>query len=180
MFDDSFSNSFSVYKIIFSIIFSVLKGVVRDSLDAFNKKTKAVIPSNLKLERMTKKEFETVTANIANKEVKTVNKIRKTNPKLSDKAIGVLLSLKHWAGGFKASKESKTTRWSSNAELGEGTTNGKLISPIVDNVLNNKNATDDDLLMALDQLRTSYTQFGKGENSLRYKTISNYMEILIK
>ena len=147
-----------------------------DGFDAFTKGKDAVIPKNASLERLTRKEFDTVSKNIAKEQKDTAIDLRRDYPQISDKGVGILLSLKHWAGSYKSGKESKLTRWSDNL-AGQKSETGVLVSPIKD-ILDNPEITDQDLIDAMDYIRTSYVPWGEGKDSLRYQTLSKYIDRL--
>ena len=144
-----------------------------DGLQAWKLGKKATIPKDLKLEQMTKKEFEKVTFNIANSQTKEAEQIAESYPDLTPKGIAILLNLKHWGGSLKSTTESKLTRHLDNLNGGKSET-GELVSPIHD-ALNNPNVTDQDLIEAMDSIRTSYIPWGKGKGSMRYQTVSKYI-----
>ena len=144
-----------------------------DGLQAWKLGKKATIPKDLKLEQMTKKEFEKVTFNIANSQTKEAEQIAESYPDLTPKGIAILLNLKHWGGSLKSTTESKLTRHLDNLN-GEKSETGELVSPIHD-ALNNPNVTDQDLIEAMDSIRTSYIPWGKGKGSMRYQTVSKYI-----
>ena len=144
-----------------------------DGLQAWKLGKKATIPKDLKLEQMTKKEFEKVTFNIANSQTKEAEQIAESYPDLTPKGIAILLNLKHWGGSLKSTTESKLTRHLDNLN-GEKSETGELVSPIHD-ALNNPNVTDQDLIEAMNSIRTSYIPWGEGKGSMRYKTLSKYI-----
>ena len=147
-----------------------------DQFDAFNKGEDAEIPENVKLERLTKEEFDNVSRSIANEQKDFAVDLKTKLPNLSNKAISILLSLQHWGGSFKSNKESKLTRWSDNMK-GKKSETGVLVNPIQD-IVNNPKATDQDLINAMDSIRKSYVPWGKGKESWRYQTLSNYIDSL--
>jgi len=144
-----------------------------DGLQAWKLGKKATIPKDLKLEQMTKKEFEKVTFNIANSQTKEAEQLSEDYPDLTPKGLAILLNLKHWGGSLKSTTESKLTRHLDNLN-GEKSETGELVSPIHD-ALNNPNVTDQDLIEAMDSIRTSYIPWGKGKGSMRYQTVSKYI-----
>ena len=145
-----------------------------DGLQAWKLGKKATIPKDLKLERMTKEEFEKVTLNIANAQKEEAEKIAESYPDLTPKGIAILLNLKHWGGSLKSNKESKLTRHYDNVILGKKSETGELISPIQD-ALDKGGVTDKDLIEAMDMIRVSYEPWGKGKGSMRYGTVSKYI-----
>ena len=148
-----------------------------DQFDAFDKGVNAKIPENVKLERLTKEEFDNVSRNIANKQKDFALDLKTKLPNLSDKAVSILLSLNHWGGSFKSGEESKLTRWSDNLLKGQKSETGVLVSPIQD-IVNNPKATDQDLINAIDSIRKSYVPWGAGKDSWRYQTLTNYINSL--
>jgi len=148
-----------------------------DTFGAFTKGTSAAIPSNVRLERMTKEEFNTVSRNIANQERNSAILLKTSNPSLSDQAVGILLSIKHWAGGFESPNESKVTRYTDNIDTGKAVETGDLISPIAE-VLKTGQATDQDLITAMEIIRDSYIPWGAGKDTARYRTLDKYIKRL--
>ena len=144
-----------------------------DGLQAWKLGTKATIPKDLKLEQMNEEEFEKVTFNIATSQTKEAEQLSEDYPDLTPKGLAILLNLKHWGGSLKSTTESKLTRHLDNLN-GEKSETGELVSPIHD-ALNNPNVTDQDLIEAMDSIRTSYIPWGKGKGSMRYQTVSKYI-----
>jgi LysM repeat protein len=145
-----------------------------DTLDAWEKGEDAVIPKDLVLERMTPAEFDIVSRNQAERGRGQAQYFKTHYPQLSDKGIAILLNLKHWAGSYKSSKESKLTRRKDNIEKGTAVATGALVSPIADALLD-ISVTDDDLVKAMKTIRDSYVPWGKGVESHRYKTLTKYI-----
>jgi LysM repeat protein len=145
-----------------------------DTLDAWEKGEDAVIPKDLVLERMTPAEFDIVSRNQAERGRGQAQYFKTHYPQLSDKGIAILLNLKHWAGSYKSSKESKLTRRKDNIEKGTAVATGGLVSPIADALLD-ISVTDDDLVKAMKTIRDSYVPWGKGVESHRYKTLTKYI-----
>ena len=145
-----------------------------DTLDAWEKGEDAVIPKDLVLERMTPAEFDIVSRNQAERGRGQAQYFKTHYPQLSDKGIAILLNLKHWAGSYKSSKESKLTRRKDNIEKGTAVATGALVSPIADALLD-ISVTDDDLVKAMKTIKDSYVPWGKGVESHRYKTLTKYI-----
>ena len=144
-----------------------------DGLQAWKLGTKATIPKDLKLKQMDEEEFEKVTLNIATSQTKEAEQLSEDYPDLTPKGLAILLNLKHWGGSLKSTTESKLTRHLDNLN-GEKSETGELVSPIHD-ALNNPNVTDQDLIEAMNSIRTSYIPWGEGKGSMRYKTLSKYI-----
>lgn len=154
-----------------------------ESFGAFTKGTKARIPSNVKLERMTPEEFDIVSANIAAKQANNVEGLLQAVPNMSPTAISVLLNLDHWAGSFESAGESKLTRYKKNLEgvsrVDKLPKNkrGELVSPVKD-VLSNPESTDEDLIKALESIKASY--IADNPKSARANTLTRYIKKLRK
>ena len=151
-----------------------------DYLGAWTKGTGAVIPEesvSFTLEKLTEDEFYNVSNNIANESRKKAVDLRSGYPGFSDEGIGILLSLDHWGGSYESSKESKLTRHKNNIEKGTADATGKLISPVKE-VLENREATDKDLIKAMKIVRDSYVPWGVGKETSRYKTLDKYINRL--
>lgn len=154
-----------------------------DSFDAFTKGTKAIIPSNVTLERMTPEEFDVVSSNIAAKQANTVDSLLQAVPNMSPTAMSVLLNLDHWAGSFESSGESKLTRYEKNlqgvsrVDKLPKNKRGKLVSPVKD-VLDNPESTDEDLIKALESIKASYVV--DNPKSARANTLTRYIDKLRK
>ena len=145
-----------------------------DTLDAWEKGEDAVIPKDLVLKRMTPAEFDIVSGNQAERGRGQAQYFKTNYPQLSDKGIAILLNLKHWAGSYKSSGESKLTRHKDNIEEGTAVETGALVSPIADALLD-ISVTDDDLVKAMETIKDSYVPWGKGVESHRYKTLTKYI-----
>lgn len=128
------------------------------------------------IERMTKEEFDNHVDLVARDKIKFISDIHSKNKNLSAKSLAILSNVKHWAGGFE-DNTSKVTRYESSLK-GSKKQYGRKISPIQE-VLNNKDATDKDLINALKIIKESYEPFEeKGKTSYRYSTITKYIKNL--
>lgn len=146
-----------------------------DNVDAFTKGISAIRPKNPV--KMTRDEFDIVSANIAEKARGDAIEFKRDYPKLNNKGISILMSLKHWGGGWNSNSETKLTRYSDNIDTGTAVTTGVLVSPIKE-ALSNPDVTNEDLIAALDTTRKSYVPWGAGVDTFRYKTLSKYIKRL--
>ena len=150
-----------------------------ESIGAWTAGTAAVLTDDrfLPENRMNETEFDIVSTNLANRSRDDGIKFKEDYPNLNNKGISILMSLKHWGGGWNSNSETKLTRYSDNINTGNAVTTGTLVSPVKE-ALSNPDVTNEDLIAALDTTRKSYVPWGDGKETFRYKTLSKYIKRL--
>lgn len=151
---------------------------IADQYKAWGKKGKKVPKTVQKMQvDSTSPEWNTFRRNIASKQLPLMEKISKTNPNLSSRAVVTLAQMDHWSGGIYSNtrRASKLNR----AEVALAT-DGKrtsvdegLMNPI-ELLLDSGNATDEGLTEVIGLIEDSYGT-GRPLNSTTMKRYTKFL-----
>ena len=151
---------------------------IADKYKAWGKKGKKV-PKTVQRMQVDKAspEWNTFRRNVATKQLPLMDKISKTNPNLSTRAVVTLAQMDHWSGGIYGNtrRASKLNRAEvALATDGKRTSSTKDLMNPIELLLDSGNATDEGLMETIGLIEDSYGT-GRPLNSTTMKRYNKFL-----